>query len=156
MSNCATGIPKGLGVPICETVVGGILPTHPWPSGKTWLDGTVAHPLPPGRSCCPSPALWMRMSSRGSELRKAVAKARTEARLAKSKAMKMISLFPLSCGAARAGLVTRHLSPLLSPQVSNFESPPPTFTKIYRYPLECSGHVCGFWMQISTLSFIRV
>lgn len=55
------------------------------------------------------------MSSRGSDLRKAVAKARTEARLAKSKAIKMTSLFPLSCGAARTGVVTRHLSSPLSP-----------------------------------------
>ena len=155
MSNCSRGIPEGLSVPVCETAVGGTLSIHPLPLGKAWLEGTVAHPLPPCRTCCPSPALWMRMSSRGSELRKAVAKARTEARLAKSKAMKMTSLFPLSCGAARAGLVTRHLSPLPSPQVPNCESPPPTLTKICPCALECSGQVCGLWMQILTLPFIR-
>lgn len=52
------------------------------------------------------------MSSRGSELRKAVAKDRTEARLAKSKAMKMTSLFPLSCGVERDGLITWPVSSL--------------------------------------------
>lgn len=50
------------------------------------------------------------MSSRGSELRNAVAKARTEARLAKSRAMKIISLFPLSCGGHR--LVCHHANSL--------------------------------------------
>lgn len=138
MSNFSGEIPVGLGGPICDMVVGGILPTCPLAPSNAWLEGTAAssHPLPPCRTCCPSPALWMRMSSRGSELRKAVAKARTEARLAKSKAMKMTSLFPLSCGAARAGLVTRQLSPLPSPQALNSKGLPPTITKICLYALE--------------------
>ena len=100
-----------------EMVVGGILPTC-LPVPQPSLPGRVGCPWAP--SCppagrLPSPALWMRMSSRGSELRKAVAKALTEARLAKSKAMKMTSLFPLSCGAARSGLSYAPFSSSFSP-----------------------------------------
>ena len=77
------------------------------PSAKpAWKGQLPLAPSHPSAGRLPSPALWMRMSSRGSELRKAVAKALTEARLAKSKAMKMTSLFPLSCGVTRSGLGT--------------------------------------------------
>ena len=86
------------------------------PSAKpAWKGQLPLAPSHPSAGRLPSPALWMRMSSRGSELRKAVAKALTEARLAKSKAMKMTSLFPLSCGVARSGLSYAPFSSSFSP-----------------------------------------
>lgn len=97
-------VPHGShGIPSCEMCL--LAP------GRAKLEGLPlqATSHPPCRAYSFSPALWIRMSSLGSELRKAVAKACTEARLAKSKAMKITSLFPLSCGAARARIVTRYL-----------------------------------------------